>query len=133
MADNDFLTDEEAFAPAPASSDSDTMSDEEAFAAPAPAPVKRKPLGEKNDPYVLEGDPRYSTPGGRQLYTAEYPPYDENAFIKARKVVNGVEYTEHDGTGVISDPDGRVITDPDVLRRSLSLSGSRPLALVVRG
>lgn len=89
----------------------------EEIAQPAPTAEKRKPLGLKNDPYRLPGNPEFSTPGGRQVYDADNPPYDENAFIKNRKVVNGVEYSQHDGSGVISGPDGRVTVDEEVLRQ----------------
>lgn len=116
MADEKFLSDEEVWGGAADSSgDSTYLTDEDVWGSQG-EPAPRKRLNLKNDPYIFEGDPRISTPGGRQWYSAEYPPYDDNAFVKSRKTVNGVEYWEHDGDGVIAGPDGIVTDDMEVLR-----------------
>lgn len=75
----------------------------------------QRPLGLKNDPYRLTGDPSVSTPGSRQVYSADYPPYDDNAFVRARKTVAGKDYVLHSKTGVISDAEGKPTTDPTIL------------------
>lgn len=53
---------------------------------------------------------------GLPQYSADNPPYADDAFVGDRATVNGVEYRRHQTTGAIVDPTGKPIDDPLVLQ-----------------
>lgn len=116
---NDLLKDEDIWGAATAP-ESPTLSDADIWGGPAaPAAGEQNVLSDAD----IWGDsttPAMPQSGYRKeagpLYDADNPPYAEDQFIKAKKVVNGKEYRLHGPTGVIYDENNRAVVAPDVLK-----------------
>ncbi len=109
---SDLLKDEDIWGPA-ADSGTPVLSDADIWGPPAAQPKTPYSTAKGAGPRL---PPAGVSDKGLPQYSADNPPYNDDAFVNDRASVNGVEYRRHSTTGTIYDPAGKPVADPLVLQ-----------------